>query len=98
MIVRIMADNQYRVEPEHEAEIARLDTALEAAVEADDEGQFRGTLQSLIQYLHDQGKVVPDDELVPSDVMIPAADMTLAEAKVVLSKSAALHAGGGGGQ
>jgi hypothetical protein len=98
MIIRIMADNQYRVDPEHEAEIARLDTALEAAVEADDESQFRGALQQLIQHVHDQGKVVPDDELVPSDVMIPAADMTLAEANEVLSKSAAMHAGGGGGQ
>lgn len=95
MIVRIMADNQYRVEPEHEAEIARLDTELDAAVQANDEARFRSALQHLIQHVHDEGKVVPDDELVPSDYMIPAADMTLAEAKDVLSKSAALHASGG---
>jgi hypothetical protein len=93
MIVRIMADNQYRVEPEHEAEIGRLDTELEAAVQADDDDRFRGALQHLIQHVHDQGKVVPDDELVPSDIMIPAADMTLTEAKAVLEKSAALHTG-----
>ncbi|HEV2237837.1 MAG TPA: hypothetical protein VGR57_14355 [Ktedonobacterales bacterium] len=89
MIVRIMADNQYRVDPEHEAEIARLDAELEAAVHADDDARFRTTLQSLIQHVRDQGKVVPDDELVPSDVMIPAADMTLVEAKDVLAKAAA---------
>jgi hypothetical protein len=95
MIVRIMADNQFRVAPEYEAEIARLDGELEAAIRADDEGQFRGALQHLIQHVHDSGTVVPDDELVPSDVMIPAVDMTLAEAKEVLSKSAALHGGDG---
>jgi hypothetical protein len=95
MIVRIMADNQYRVASEQEAEIARLDGELEAAVHADDEDQFRGALQHLIQHVHDAGTVVPDDELVPSDVMIPAADMTLEEAKEVLNKSAALHTGDG---
>ncbi len=95
MIVRIMADNQYRVEPEHEAEIARLDGEMDAAVQANDEGKFHTALLHLIEHVHDQGMVVPDDELVPSDVMIPAADMTLAEAKEVLSKSAALHTGGG---
>jgi hypothetical protein len=91
MIVRIMADNQYRVAPEHEAEIARLDGELDAAVQANDDPGFRAALRDLIQHVHDEGTVVPDDELVPSDVMIPAADMTLADAKEVLSKSAALH-------
>ncbi|HEY7983000.1 MAG TPA: hypothetical protein VID73_02450 [Ktedonobacterales bacterium] len=94
MIVRIMADNQYRVDAAHEAEITRLDAELEAAVHADDDGRFRGALRNLIQHVRDQGTVVPDDELVPSDVMIPAADMTLAEAKAVLEKSTAPHGGG----
>jgi hypothetical protein len=94
MIIRIMADNQYRVKPEHEAEIARLDGELDAAVQANDEAKFRGALQELIQHVHDEGTVVPDEELVPSDVMIPAADMTLADAKEVLTKSAALHPSG----
>jgi hypothetical protein len=91
MIVRIMADNQYRVAPEHEAEITRLDIEMDAAVQANDDPKFRAALADLIQHVQGEGTVVPDEELVPSDVMIPAADMTLAEAKEVLSKSAALH-------
>ncbi|HEX9414013.1 MAG TPA: hypothetical protein VF916_10965 [Ktedonobacterales bacterium] len=88
MIVRIMADNQYRIDDAHAAEITRLDDELVSAAEATDDRRFQAALQQLIEHVRTRGQVVPNDELVPSDVMIPAADMTLAEARDVLEKAA----------
>jgi 2-phospho-L-lactate transferase/gluconeogenesis factor (CofD/UPF0052 family) len=87
VIVRIMADNQYRIEDEQTGEITRLDDELLAAVEANNQTQFHAALQRLIEHVQQSGQVVPDEELVPSDLMIPAPDMTLAEAHAVLQKA-----------
>lgn len=87
MIVRIMADNQYRIVDGYSAEIEQLDNELMEAIEASDEARFHATLQHLIDHVHQSGEVVPDSELVPSDIMVPAEDMTVAEAQAVLQKS-----------
>jgi hypothetical protein len=87
MIARIMADNQYRIDAAHETEITRLDDQLVAAAEANDASRFQAALDELIQYVRSNGQVVPDEELVASDVMIPAADMTIHEAQTVLQKA-----------
>jgi hypothetical protein len=98
MIVRIMADNQYRVVDGHAAEITRLDNELMKAVDGGDDTLFRAKLQELIAHVHQNGQVVPDDELVPSDVMVPAEDMTLAEAQSVLQQAAVVPDQSGGTQ
>ena len=81
MIVRIMADNQYRLTDEQMAEVDRLDSDLEAALNANDNAAFQATLQQLTTYVQRSGEVVPDEEVVSSDVIIPAADMSLDEAR-----------------
>ena len=88
MIVRIMADNQYRIAEAQTSEITRLDDELLAAVESNDQARFAATLKQLVEHVRQSGQVVPDDELVPSDLMIPAPDMSLAEAHQVLQKAA----------
>ncbi len=81
MIVRIMADNQYRLTDEQMAEVDRLDNDLEAALNANDNAAFQATLQQLTAYVQQSGEVVPDEEVVASDVIVPAADMSLDEAR-----------------
>jgi hypothetical protein len=88
MIVRIMADNQYRVDEAHSPAIAKLDDELLAAVEANDQARFDAALRQLVEHVRRNGQLVPDEELVPSDLMIPAPDMSLAEAHQVLQKAA----------
>jgi len=90
MIVRIMADKQYRIDDGHTAQIRemkRLDEELMAAVERDDAVRFRETLARLIAHVRQYGQVVPDHELIPSDLMAPAADMTLAETRALLQQT-----------
>ena len=81
MIVRIMGDNQYRIADGHNGEIARLDEELLAAMDAGDNARFSAALAQLTEFVRSNGAVVPDAELVSSDLMVPAADMTLAEAR-----------------
>ena len=87
MIVRIMGDNQYRVEDTHQPEIARLDGELMDALEASNQQAFQAALEQLTTFVQQHGTTVPDDEVVPSDLMVPATDMTLGEAQEVMQKS-----------
>jgi hypothetical protein len=87
MVVRIMADGQYRLDDKHRnviRAIIRLDEELVGEVAANDEAGFHTTLQHLIEHIHHVGRVVPIEELIPSDLMIPAEDMSLAETREVL--------------
>lgn len=84
MIVRIMAEDQYRVTDEYIPEVQRLDDALDHAVELNDDDAFAMTLQQLVTFVREHGEVVPNEEVVPSDVIVPAPDMTLAEAQARL--------------
>jgi len=80
-IVRIMSDNQYRMTDVQMHEFDLIDNDLEDALNEDDDAKFRASLQRLTDYIHANGQVVPIEELVESDLIVPAADMSLAEAK-----------------
>jgi hypothetical protein len=80
MIVRIMAEDQYRLDDSHRALIERLDETAEAAMNAGDESAFQAALHELIGAIRQYGEVVPVEEILPSDWIIPGPDMTLAEA------------------
>lgn len=80
MIVRIMTEDQYRLDDGATAELRRLDDALEQAMESGDESGFSTTLRQLVDYVRQHGKTVGMDEVVPSDAIVPAPDMSLEEA------------------
>jgi hypothetical protein len=81
VIVRIMTEDQYRLANEQLPEVQRLDDDLEKAVDSGDDESFRAALGQLIAFVRAHGEAVAMDEVVPSDLMIPAPDMSLAEAK-----------------
>lgn len=81
MIVRIMGDNQYRMTDEQMRQFDLLDNDLEAALKNDNNDAFQAALRTLTDFVHEHGQVVPMDELVQSDLIVPAADMSLAEAR-----------------
>jgi hypothetical protein len=92
MIVRILADNQYRIDDEHAADVQaldRLDRELMEALEANDDARFRDVLVRLIAHIRGAGQAVPVEEIVPSDMMVPAADMTLPETRTALASGVA---------
>ena len=87
MIVRIQADNQYRLDDQQAQEVERLDEQLTQAIEQDDTTAFSETLAEVVQLIQQKGARVADDEVVTSDLIIPAPDMSLAEARDALAKA-----------
>ena len=81
MIVRILADNQYRLTDEQMTQVDTLDNDLEVALNNDDSAAFQAALQRLTAYVQQNGEVVPVEEIVASDVIIPSSDMSLDEAR-----------------
>jgi hypothetical protein len=88
MIVRIMEDDQYRLDDQESAAFEQQDQALLAAVQAGDQAAFLTTLTDLLNFVREKGAKVPYTEIVPSDVVVPAEDMTLDEAKTLLEQHA----------
>ncbi len=80
MIVRISGEDQYRLPDDALARVNELDNAVVSAVDAGDEAGFAATFAELLAFVRDQGHELPDDELHGSDVIIPPADTTMAEA------------------
>lgn len=81
MIVRIMTEDQYRLSDDRAVELRRMDDALEQAMDSGDAAGFATTLTQLVDFVRQHGQPVGMDEVVPSDEIIPAPDMSLEEAK-----------------
>lgn len=81
MIVRILGDNQFRMTDEQMGQFDVLDNDLEAALKNDNNEAFQMALRKLTDFVHESGQVVPMEELVQSDFIVPSADMSLAEAR-----------------
>lgn len=81
MIVRIMTDDQYRLDDSHLEELQRLDNVLDGAEERGDAVAFTAALQEITAFVQQHGTPVGIDEVVASDMIVPAPDMSLDEAK-----------------
>jgi hypothetical protein len=80
MIVRISGEDQYRLDGV-EGRVNELDNAVVAAVEAGDEQRFRGAYDELLAFVRQHGTPFAEDELAGSDLILPPADLSLAEAQ-----------------
>ena len=68
------------------AELNKLDDELLAETENDDEEGFRRTLGALLDAVRRLGTPLADDELEPSDLILPAPDASLAEVRLMLNE------------
>ena len=81
MIVRIFSDGQYRIPDDAKARLHELDVETVQAIDSGDESAFNASYGALVSHIHTSGERLDDDELVPSDLMLPPADITLEEAR-----------------
>jgi hypothetical protein len=81
VIVRIAAEGQFELDDKHGPRLNQLDNDAVAAVEAHDESRFRALWTEMLDLVEREGKPVPNDELLPSDVILPPRDVSLAEAE-----------------
>jgi len=80
VIVRIMGEGQYRLPEDRVQRVNDLDNAVVAAVEADDEDGFHAAFEEMLDVIRKEGEQVEDAEIETSDVIVPPADTSMAEA------------------
>ena len=80
MIVRIAEEGQFELPDEDADRLNELDNEAVAAVEAGDEARFRELWNQMLELVAKDGKELPEDELVGSDVILPPRDMSFTEA------------------
>jgi PspAA-like protein len=86
VIVRLMGEGQYRVDDSLLARLNELDDRATAAAEAGDETALDQTLDEMFQLVKAEGTPLGDDELLPSDALVPPSDLTLEETKELLTE------------
>ncbi|GAB2752971.1 hypothetical protein GCM10027020_01170 [Nocardioides salsibiostraticola] len=84
MIVRILGEGQYDVADAALDRLNTLDSAVEAAVEANDETSFAAALTELLEGVRTVGVAHPLDSLDESDLILPPSDATLDEVRELL--------------
>ena len=85
MIMRILGEGQFEVPDDRLDELNRLDTALAEVISAGDEAGFSRDLAALLELVRAHSVPVPDERLVPSDVILPGPDASLAEVEALLT-------------
>ena len=85
MIVRLMGEGQYRVDDALLAQLNDLDAKVAQAVESSDERALWSGLQALADAVRENGEKLADDDLSPSDAIIPPEDLSLEEAHELLT-------------
>jgi hypothetical protein len=81
VIVRIFSEGQYRLPDDASERVHELEQAYIAAVDKGDEATFKKSFEALLAYVRESGSPLADDELEPSELILPPADITLDEAR-----------------
>lgn len=85
MIVRIQGEGQHELPDSARGKLDELDSRLFEAVEQGNQAEFESALAAVVQYVEQNGSKLPPDRLVGSDIILPASDTSLEEAKRILT-------------
>jgi len=85
VIVRILGEGQFDVDDAALDRLNELDTALEQAVDADDDAAFGPALAALLDAVRSVATAHAVDSLDESDLILPPADATIAEVREMLT-------------
>jgi len=86
VIVRVMGEGQFRLEGDAVGRLNELDDRAQEALERDDESELDRYLEEMAALVKRDGERLPDDDLSPSEAIVPPSDMTLAETKKLFSE------------
>jgi hypothetical protein len=80
-----MGEGQYRVSDELRERLEALDDESMAALGDADEGELDAKLDEMWELVRSEGQRLPDQDLSPSDAVIPPSDLTLDETRQLFS-------------
>lgn len=83
MIVRILHEGQYRLSGATAERLRSQDSALVAELGTMDAPAFSSAYREMLTLVRSQGEPIPDAEIHESDLILPAADTTLEEARAL---------------
>jgi hypothetical protein len=86
MIVRLMGEGQYRVDDAIAERLDELDDRAMEAIDRQDEAELDRYLDEMAELVRGEGSRLPDEDLSPSDAVVPPSDLTLAETAKLLSE------------
>jgi hypothetical protein len=81
VIVRVLGEGQFDVDDEVAKGLDDLDEQAERALETGDQEQFSELLRRMAEAVRTNGTRLPDEDLSPSEGIIPPEDLTLDEAR-----------------
>jgi hypothetical protein len=84
VIVRLLGEGQFKVDDALIGRLNELDDEVEKAVSDGDERALWTGLQALADTVRENGVKLADDDLSPSDAVIPPEDLSLEEARELL--------------
>ena len=85
MIIRILGIGQFKLDDRHIDSLNKIDNLIVEHVSKGREKEFRADLSKIISMIQEKGKPIDPAEIIPSDIIVPPADMTLEEARQVFS-------------
>ena len=88
MIVRILHEGQYELPAAALGDLRRLDDELMERLTADDAAGFLERRDALLALVRSEGRMLPDEVLRESDLVLPHADITLEEARALFTQHA----------
>jgi hypothetical protein len=80
-----MGEGQYRIDDSVLEQLNELDARATAAADADDEESLDQVLEQMFELVKDKGTPLGDDEVLPSDALVPPSDLTLEETKELMT-------------
>jgi hypothetical protein len=81
VIVRVLGEGQFDVDDEVAKGLDDLDEQAERALETGDQEQFSELLRRMAEAVRTNGTRLPEEDLSPSEGIIPPEDLTLDEAR-----------------
>jgi hypothetical protein len=81
MIVRILGEGQFDLGADALSRLKSLDEDMFASIAANDAPRYEKSFQAALDVVREQGKPLPHDRLIESDLILPSSDTTLAEAR-----------------
>lgn len=85
LVVRIQGEDQYRIARPVAADLETRDALIVKAIEAGDEAGFSAALKSSLDLVRGHGQRLGEDTLQGSDLVLPAEDTDLAEARSIMN-------------
>lgn len=86
LVIRITGDALYRVPGSIKPALDALDTALDTAINHNDEQAFTDCANKLYNLIVSSGEKLADSDMATSDIVVPSRDMTIEDAKGIIDE------------